>query len=50
MPHHGRSNVEQTGDEFSAKTQADFSDANWKTVISNTGEVEGMRLQTPDWK
>jgi hypothetical protein len=38
------------GDEFTAKTQADFSDANWKTVMSNTGEVKATRLQTPDWK
>jgi hypothetical protein len=28
----------------------DFFDANWKTLLTNTGEVKGTRLQTPDWK
>jgi hypothetical protein len=42
--------LSESGDDFSAKTQADFFDANWKTLISNTGEVKGTRLKTPDEK
>ena len=42
--------LSESGDEFTAKTQADFSDANWKTIISNTGEVKATRLKTPDEK
>jgi hypothetical protein len=42
--------LSESGDEFTAKTQADFSDANWKTVMSNTGEVKAARLKTPDGK
>ena len=42
--------LSESGDEFTAKTQADFFDANWKTVISNTGEVKATRLKTPDEK
>jgi hypothetical protein len=42
--------LSESADEFTARTQADFFDANWKTVISNTGEVKGTRLKTPDEK
>jgi hypothetical protein len=40
--------LSESGDEFTGKTQADFFDANWKTLLSNTGEVKGTRLKTPD--
>ena len=40
----------ESGEEYTAHTQADFFDANWKTLLTNTGEVKGTRLQTPDWK
>jgi hypothetical protein len=42
--------LSESADEFAARTQADFFDATWKTVISNTGEVKGTRLKTPDEK
>jgi hypothetical protein len=42
--------LSESGDEFSAKTQADFFDANWKTLLTNTGEAKGTRLKTPDEK
>jgi hypothetical protein len=42
--------LSESGDEYTAKTQADFFDANWKTVLSNTGEVKATRLKTPDSK
>jgi hypothetical protein len=40
--------LSESGDEFTAKTQADFFDANWKTLLTNTGEAKGTRLKTPD--
>src|SRR5262245_31107223 len=40
--------LSESGDEFTAKTQADFFDANWKTLLTNTGEVKGTRLKTPE--
>jgi hypothetical protein len=42
--------LSESGDEYTAHTQADFFDANWKTLLTNTGEAKGTRLQTPDWK
>jgi hypothetical protein len=42
--------LSESGDEYTAHTQADFFDANWKTLLTNTGEVKGTRLKTPDWK
>jgi hypothetical protein len=42
--------LSESGDEYTAHTQADFFDANWKTLISNTGEAKGTRLKTPDEK
>jgi hypothetical protein len=42
--------LSESGDDYAAHTQADFFDANWKTLLTNTGEVKGTRLQTPDWK
>ena len=42
--------LSESGDEYTAHTQADFFGANWKTILTNTGEVKGTRLQTPDWK
>jgi hypothetical protein len=40
--------LSESGDEFTAKTQADFFDTNWETLFTNTGEVKGTRLKTPE--
>jgi hypothetical protein len=42
--------LSESGDEFAAKTQAEFLDPNWKAVLTNTGEVKATRLKTPDEK
>ena len=42
--------LSESGDEYTAHTQADFFDANWKTLLTNTGEVKATRLKTPDKK
>jgi len=42
--------LSESGDEYTAKTQADFFDAYWKTVLTNTGDVKATRLKTPDLK
>ena len=42
--------LSESGDGYTAQTQADFFDANWKTLLSNTGEAKGTRLKTPNEK
>jgi hypothetical protein len=42
--------LSESGEEFAAKTLAEFLDPTWKAVLTNTGEVKATRLKTPDEK